>query len=42
MHDNESVMYENNRAYRILLGTTLGFVGTGRLANPAKKFYFSV
>ena len=42
MYDNESVTYEIDRTYRVLLRTTLGFVGTGRWANPAKNFYFSV
>ena len=42
MHDSEPVRHEIDRAYRVLLGITLGFVGTGRWANPAKKFYFSV
>ena len=42
MHDNEPVRYEIDRAYRVLLRATVGFVRTGRLANPAKKFYFSI
>ena len=40
MHDKESVRYEIDRAYRVLLGITLTFVGTDRWANPAKQFYF--
>ena len=42
MHNNVPARYEIYRAYRVLLGIILGFVGTGRWANPAKKFYFSV
>ena len=42
MHDNEAVRYEIDRVYRIPLGATLGFVGTGRWANLAKKSYFAV